>query len=130
MTPQQARRFGRHVRLARVQLGISARELARRAGLADSTIVRIEQGAFAEPDPTTLESIAGALGIDRAEMYRLVDYEPPIGLLSLDEFLTARYPTLPATGRNEIDTHARKVLHRHGIDLEPKNEPVAPGDRR
>ena len=130
MTPQQARRFGRYLRLARVQLGISARELARRAGVADSTIVRIEQGAFAEPDPMTLESIAGALGLDRVEMYRLVDYEPPIELLSLDEFLTVRYPTLPATARGEIDTHLRKVLHRHGIDLNPTPEPVTDGERR
>jgi transcriptional regulator with XRE-family HTH domain len=127
MTPQQARRFGGHIRKARERLGMSSRKLANLAEISDSTIVRIEQGAFAEPDPEKLERIVGVLGLDRAEMYRLVDYEPPTELLSIDDYLSVRYPTLPAAARAEIDAHLRKLLRRHNINIDHAATVSTPG---
>jgi ribosome-binding protein aMBF1 (putative translation factor) len=69
MNPQQAKRLGRHLRATREALGISARELARRIDLSDSTVVRIEQGLFLEPNPEKLQRIAEALDDRQAQVY-------------------------------------------------------------
>ncbi len=56
------REFGRHVRAARTTQGLSQRELAERADLADKYLSRIEVGA-AMPSVFVADCIARALGV-------------------------------------------------------------------
>lgn len=58
------------VREWREQRGITYRELAERAGIALSTLYRIESGA-ASPTVVMLEKLGRALGVD------VVDFFPP-----------------------------------------------------
>ena len=53
MNPKQAKELGRQLRARREDLGLSLRDLAEQAGTTDTTIIRIEQGAFAAPAPTS-----------------------------------------------------------------------------
>lgn len=53
--------LARAVANARRQMGLSQRELARRAGVSSSVISRIESGAVKTPDYTTVSRIATAL---------------------------------------------------------------------
>ena len=63
MNPQQAKALGRFFKEHRAALGLSTRALAARCGIDMATIVRLEQGAFAEPRPDTLRVVAEALGV-------------------------------------------------------------------
>jgi transcriptional regulator with XRE-family HTH domain len=56
------REIGRHVRAARTTQGLSQRELAERADLADKYLSRIEVGA-AMPSVFVADCIARALGV-------------------------------------------------------------------
>lgn len=50
---------------------LSQRELAERAGVSETTIVKLELGAT-RPHPSTLRKIADALGISAEEMAETV----------------------------------------------------------
>ena len=57
--------MGQTIKRRRLQLGMSLRDLAAKAGVHHSTIDRIETDYFKVVDPATLEAIADALHIDR-----------------------------------------------------------------
>jgi len=59
----------------RAMKGLSARDLARRAGLADETVTRIENGHNA-PTATTIGKLARALEMDFDELADLLASAP------------------------------------------------------
>jgi transcriptional regulator with XRE-family HTH domain len=119
MEPRQAKKLGQHLRQAREKLGISARELARRTELSDSSIVRIEQGAFLEPTPDTLSRIADALGINLADLYVMADYPMPEQLPSLKLYLRTRYGgELSASDVRAIADYADSIAGKRGVSLD------------
>jgi transcriptional regulator with XRE-family HTH domain len=68
---------------ARVRAGLSQRELAARAGVAQSTIARIESG-HADPAFSTLERLLAAAGLEmRIRLEALDDHD--IVLAALDQ---------------------------------------------
>lgn len=48
---------------------LSQRELARKAGLAQGTVWRLESG-FPQAHPSTIRKIAGALGVEPRELVK------------------------------------------------------------
>ena len=85
MDKDQAVRFGKWLRERRQAVGMSTHELGERIGARNSTIIRIEQGAFAAPRPDKLARIAEALGISLADMYGHAGYAVPDDLFALAE---------------------------------------------
>ena len=76
--------IGHSVHQRRTALGLSARQLARLAGVGDATVLRIEKGSISQPTPKTMRAINGAL----EQWSKLpVDALPP-----LTSYLRARYP--------------------------------------
>ena len=51
MNKEQARRFGDYIKYHRQEKKMSGRELARQASIDTATLVRLEQGGFAQDDP-------------------------------------------------------------------------------
>jgi transcriptional regulator with XRE-family HTH domain len=49
---------------------LSQRELAERAGLSPTTILKLESGRVDEPHPRTVRKLALALGVDPSELVR------------------------------------------------------------
>jgi transcriptional regulator with XRE-family HTH domain len=49
---------------------LSQRELAERAGLSPTTILKLESGRVDEPHPRTIRKLADALEVDPAELVR------------------------------------------------------------
>jgi transcriptional regulator with XRE-family HTH domain len=49
---------------------LSQRELAERAGLSPTTILKLESGRVDEPHPSTIRKLADALEVDPAELIR------------------------------------------------------------
>lgn len=96
MTPEQAKTLGRFLREHRSALDLSTHQLAARIGIDQATIVRLEQGAFAEPRPDTLRAVAEALGVSLADVFALADYVIPDDLPAFAPYLRSKYRDLPA----------------------------------
>ena len=63
---------GAAIRYWRKRNNMSQEELARRAGIAPTSIVRLESGEVRAPRLSTLQSLAGALQIPLAELIQYV----------------------------------------------------------
>ncbi len=68
---------GETIRHHRQRVGITQEELARRAGIAPTSVVRLEGGEVRAPRLSTLHKLAGALQIPVAELVQYVaDIKP------------------------------------------------------
>lgn len=63
---------GETIRHHRQRVGLTQEELARRAGIAPTSIVRLESGEVRAPRLSTLHKLAGALQIPVAELVQYV----------------------------------------------------------
>lgn len=63
---------GETIRYYRGRLGMTQEELARRAEMAPTSIVRLENGEIGRPRMSTIDKLAGALQIPVAELARFV----------------------------------------------------------
>jgi predicted RNase H-like HicB family nuclease/DNA-binding XRE family transcriptional regulator len=69
---------GETIRHYRKQAGLSQEELARKAGIAPTSIVRLESGEVRSPRLSTLHKLSRALQIPVAELVQYVsDIKPP-----------------------------------------------------
>jgi transcriptional regulator with XRE-family HTH domain len=59
---------GDRLRKVRDRRLLSQRELAERAGLSPTTILKLESGRVDEPHPRTIRKLADALEVDPAEL--------------------------------------------------------------
>lgn len=91
MTPQQAQRLGKFLRTAREQSGLSLAGLAEITGLTKATLGRFEQGAFGNPRPEKLRTIAKALDLPVADVLLMADYSNPADLPSVPVYMRTRY---------------------------------------
>jgi transcriptional regulator with XRE-family HTH domain len=67
---------GQLIRYHRGRLGLTQEELAEKARVSPATVVRMEAGQIERPRIATLQSFAGALGVDPAEFLQLAARAP------------------------------------------------------
>jgi transcriptional regulator with XRE-family HTH domain len=60
------------IRYHRGRVGMTQEELARMAGMAPTSVVRLENGEIERPRASTLAKLAGALGVDPEEFTRFL----------------------------------------------------------
>src|SRR4051794_29502407 len=96
MNHETAKRFGEWLRQRRREVGLGTTELAKRTGITDGTITRLEQGYIGTPDPRKLSRIAEALGLNLADVYAMAGYDAPAELPSFQPYLRRKYHDLPA----------------------------------
>ena len=77
--------LGEYIKQQREKRNLSQREFARRAGLSNVAIARIEDGSVIHPAETTLTSIATALGVEPVRLYRLIGYTPPAHMVAVTD---------------------------------------------
>lgn len=116
MTPEQARDLARMLKTARQERGLSAREVAKRSGMNDSNVVRLEQGAILNPRPETLKSLADVLDLDLADVYATIGYVQPEGLPNFTPYLRTKYSDLPPRARRELERSFTDIVKRYGYD--------------
>lgn len=117
MDDQQAKNLGQILRERREELGLSLRQLGRKAGLSDVTVLRFEQGAYAAPAPDKLAKVAEALEMSLADVYALADYAVPNDLPNLKPYLRTKYRDLPHGDIDAIERYAERLAKKHGISL-------------
>lgn len=112
MTPEQARALGAFIRKRRLKLGISARELARRAGVAD--VVRLEQGGLLNPRAESLRGVANGLEVPLSDLLAAADWLPPKELPTFRPYLRTKY-RLPDDAVEEMEAFMARLAKKHGI---------------
>jgi transcriptional regulator with XRE-family HTH domain len=117
MNKDQAKALGEFVRKRRQELGLSTHELGKVVGTRNSTIMRLEQGAFAAPRPDKLARIAEALQIGLADLYARAGYVTPSELPSFHAYLPAKYRQLPEAAVEELIRLFDELVVRHGLQL-------------
>jgi transcriptional regulator with XRE-family HTH domain len=115
MSPDAASRLAKLLRTSRENLGLSVREVGRRSHIADSNIVRLEQGVIPNPRPDTLKAIADVLGLDLADVFASIDYVQPKGLPSFTPYLRSKYADMPETAVQDLEKYFTKLASKHGL---------------
>ncbi len=116
MDKEHAKRFGRWLRAKRQAAGISTVQLAKRADMSDTTIVRIEHGAYSAPAPNKLARIADVLALELADVYAMADYAVPDDLPSFQPYLRTKYRGLPQKAIADLNKAFTDIAKRHGYD--------------
>src|SRR5947209_6888348 len=102
--------LGRRVRKLRKQKGLTQKELATKAGLAERTIQWLEAGKT-EPQPANLRSLAEALGVEVAELQAADQDDIASDTPQVNGLLPDTDKTIPTPGRprdtNEPTTPSR-----------------------
>ena len=104
--------LGVWVRRARQEQGLSQRALADQSGLSRSYVCDIERGRGSEPSLTTLDKLAAALGVSRADLMRaagLIDRALVPRESDDERRLLSVYRDLSEAGRLNIMRYARFI---------------------
>lgn len=96
--------------------GRSARDVARRAGIDIHTMIKLEQGHYANPSPNTLRGVSAALGVPLLELFQAAGYVTPYDLIDL-----VTHPSIePALAEREaVEARSRyieQLIDKHGLD--------------
>lgn len=111
MTEANAEQLGQLIRAARQDRGLSTPELARAVGIAQSNIVRLENGQVETPAAVLLQRLSNQLELPLVQLYRLAGIPVP----ALQPYLRADY------GLNEQDVarvqeYIQQLASRYGAD--------------
>lgn len=111
MTGANAKHLGQLIRAARGERGLSTTELAQSVGIAQSNIVRLENGQVETPAAALLQRLATELDLPLTRLYRLAGIPVP----ALQPYLRADY------GLNEEDvarvqTYIQQLASQYGAD--------------
>lgn len=122
MSQAKRRSLPKFVKSRREELGLSANEAARRAGLNISYWAKLEAGNYEAPGPTTLQAVAAVLEIPVQDLYVLVGYDTPTELPALRPYLRSRY-NLPPQAVADLERYMDFLRSQYGI---PADKPVFP----
>lgn len=119
MKPEQAKAFGRYLRDQRMAAKLSVRQLEAATGIHNSLLVRMEQGAIANPTPEKLQRISAALNLSLADLYARADYLIPEDLPSLSAYLRLKYREVSADTLDALESEIQATLTRHELTPSP-----------
>lgn len=114
MNPEHSRHLAALLRDKRTAAGLSASEVARRAGVDTGTVTRIELGQIASPKPDSLRAIGAVLGIPVADLFAATDWLPREELPSLRPYLRTKYRELPPEAVAEIEAVFDRLARDYG----------------
>jgi transcriptional regulator with XRE-family HTH domain len=114
MTDEERDELAELLRMSRARVDLTAREVARRAGVDEATVRLLERSRIKHPRVDTVRSIAEVLGIPLADIYALVHWLPEDELPSLRPYMRAKYAALPETAVQEVERLVKELTHRYG----------------
>lgn len=122
MNEQQALTLAGLFRARRAELGLSASEAARRAGMTPSTLTRLENGQSTSPTAASLQALGDVLDISVADLFATVGWVPEGELPTLTPYLRSKYHDIPPEAIAEIEAHFEQVARAHGLTVNGPSE--------
>ena len=113
MTPDELTQLAELLRTYREARQLSAREVARRAGVDGATVTLLERCRIRSPRIETLRAITAVLDIPLADLYATVHWLPEDGLPSLRPYMRAKYHDLPDDAVGEIEAFVARITKQH-----------------
>jgi transcriptional regulator with XRE-family HTH domain len=98
----------------RESLNLSAREVARRAGVDVGVVIRLERADNPRPRLENLKAIGEVLGIPAADLYAAADALPVGQLPSLRPYMRAKYRDLSDEALAEVEAFIDELTAKHG----------------
>lgn len=117
MNENEATTLAELLRSKRVDMGLSASETARRAGMTPSTLTRLEQGQIAAPTAASLQALGEVLGVSASDLFATIGWVPEGDLPSMTPYLRSKYRDMPPEAIADIEQHFNKVARAHGITV-------------
>ncbi|WP_071927056.1 helix-turn-helix domain-containing protein [Nocardia mangyaensis] len=122
MNQEQAINIGNFLRSKREGTGLSQAEVARRAGVAKSTVSRLE-AAQIKPHTDSLQAIGEVLGVSLTDIFAAIGRIPASELPSIRPYLHAKYCDMPAELLEEIENYLDGLARARGISFDgPRND--------
>ncbi|MGW4370102.1 helix-turn-helix domain-containing protein [Nocardia takedensis] len=122
MNQDQAIDIGNFLRTKREGTRLSQAEVARRAGVAKSTVSRLE-AAQLRPRADCLQAIGEVIGVSLADIFAAGGRTPSSDLPSIRPYLRAKYCNMPAELLEEIEEYLERLAHERGISFDgPPND--------
>lgn len=117
MDQKNALRIAVKITAARESHGWSINELARRSGVDQASIWRIEQGQSLNARPRTLRALGETLGISTADLFHAADWIGKWELPGLRNYLRCKYPAVPIGGRRKMEKACSDIASEYGLDF-------------
>jgi transcriptional regulator with XRE-family HTH domain len=115
MSPSDLKALGKLIARTRTERDLTRDVVASAAGLAESSLKRLEDGEFKRPDPDKLQRIARALALDAEDLFALAGYTPSDGLPGFGPYLRTKFgKELPAPARKKLERYFEQVREEHG----------------
>lgn len=114
MNPTQAGQLAALLRQTRLKLGLSASEVARRAGVTTGTVTRIELGQIASPKADSLTAIAEVLDLPKADIFTVAGWVPGHELPTLRPYLRSKYQALSEADAGKVEAYIEQIGQQYG----------------
>ena len=115
LTPRQAQQIAKLLQRRRIELALSLRQVAARAGLNSSTLFSIEEGTNLSPSPETLKVIASVLQLNVTDLYAVAGWLPAGDLPTLKPYLRTKYgDDLPEAAVQELERYFDQLTAQYG----------------
>lgn len=114
MTDDERTQLAGTIRSARQERGLTAREVARRAGVDVGVITKLERQEIGQPRVENVRAIAAVLGIPLGDIYAMLHWLPREELPTLRPYMRAKYAELPDTAVTEIEQLVDNLTRRYG----------------
>ena len=115
MDEGQAKELGKLLRTKREELGLSTRQVGQTADVNQTTVVRLEQGQYLNPDPDKLRAVAETLDLNLTDVLLMAAYPVTTELPSVGPYLRTKFRNLPAHELEALQQEVAQVLRQHGI---------------
>lgn len=99
----------------RHELGLSVREVGRRAGLDNGTIHRLEHGTNPNPSMDSLSAIAVALELPASDLLAITGSLPKNELPTFAPYLRTKYPNMTDEALADMQSYFAFVSQKHNI---------------
>jgi transcriptional regulator with XRE-family HTH domain len=110
--------LGSLLQARREALGLSQYELAKRADIDRSVVLRIESGAIRQPDPRKLARLAKVLDLPLTKLYGLAGYPAGRQLPSFQPYLRDRYRKLPPEAVDRLSHYFNEISEEYGVEAD------------
>lgn len=101
------------LRRRRLELGLSASQVARAADIDPATYTRLEQGSTGRPQAENLASIARVLDLPASDLFAATEWLQEGDLPSVRPYLRSKYRELPESAIVEIEAFTEKLRGKH-----------------